>query len=226
MLVKTRHAVEVEEHAASIFVHEHGLGGAGSGSNLDLTGLGARRNHHVKRITVSGSHLDGIGAGELDGKRSEEVGTADGHLVAGFGPFAGHSLNLGNRRQHLEVIEDDGAVTGNQMHFVILHGGQGLGNLDHQGLGRHETGIQDSRLVVEIDIVNTGEIVTHDADGLFHGGLCDDHVFVGIADKVDGGHTGSLLEAVRIVQGLAGGYEGQTHEYTNIFSHCFHGFKD
>ena len=226
MIGRVRIGVEVEQHTAGILVHKRGLGGTGFGGHLNLAGLGTNGYCQLNGASVGSGDFNGIHTGELDRQRSKEIGTADGDLLSGRGPFVGHSFHLGGRRQHLEVVQHHGTVAGDQVHLVVLDGGQILRNRHHDGVGCHVTGIQDGRLVVEVDIVNTGEIVTYDTDGLLHVGLGNGHIPVGITDKVHGGNTLGLLEAIRIIQCRARGKKGQAQQDTCIFCHCFHGFRN
>ena len=115
---------------------------------------------------------------------------------------------------------------GAHMDLVILLGGQFLGNLHQQGVSRHVTGVQDSFLVVEIEIMDTGKVVTHQANHFTHGGLIDNDVPVSIADITQLRNTIRKDEAIRIVHLFAGSGEKQAKHQGRIFNYCFHRITD
>ena len=218
VVVQAGQAVEVEQHATGILVHEHGLGGAGIVVDLDLARLCAGRDHEAHGIPVSGSHLDRISAREFDGDRREEVGAVDADGLARLRPLVGHAGNLRRRRENLEVVGHDGTVAGDQVHLVRLLFGHVLGYCHYDGMRGHVARVQDGGLVVEVDIVDAGQVVTDHTHELFHIGLGDGDVPVRIADEVDGRDPGGFLETVGVVDGVAsGGCERQTQEKTGMF---------
>ena len=220
--------VEAEQDIAVVPVHERGLTGTGSSRHLHLTGQCAGRNFYVKRTgSISRRNLDRICTGELHGERSGEVRTGDGYHIARLSPLEGHGLHLGYRRQHLEVEQDYRTVTRYQVNLIVLLLGQVLGNAHDQRVGSHITGIQNGWLIVEVKVMNAGEILTDKAHDLFHKALGNDNVSVGIANVVHGGYTGGFPEAVRVVNSFAGSHSHcKTHENTGIFKDCFHGFRN
>ena len=226
VVVQAGHAVEVEQHAAGILVHEHGLGRAGSVVDLDLARLRAGRDHHAHGIPVTGGHLDRVSAREFDGDRREQVGAVDADGLAFLRPLVGHAGNLRCRREDLEVIGHDGAVAGDQVHLVRLLLGHVLGHRHQDGVRGHVARVQDGGLVVEVDVVDAGQVVTDHAHELFHIGLGDGDVPVRIADEVDGRNAGRLLVAVRIVQIGAGSGQNHTQDDACIFGYRFHRFTD
>ena len=181
---RMRVVVEVEQHSAVILVHEDGLSRTGRGCHLNLAGLGAFRNHNGYLGTVTGGCIHRIDTGELDLDGIEEIGTADGYGLSRVRPLEGHRRDLRCGRKDLEIIGDFLAILGDHIYLVSLDGRHGLGNRNEQGLGCHVAGVQDGSLVVEIEVVDAGEIVTYDAYNLFHVGLGDDDVLVGIADEI------------------------------------------
>jgi len=114
------------------------------------------------------------------------------------------------------------AILGDQVDLVGLFDRHSLGNSDYEGLSGHIAGVQYSRLIVEIDVVNAGEVVTDDAHDLLHIGLGDDNIFVGIADEIHCGDSRCLDKTVRIINGVAGREEQNAQDQAFICRINFH----
>ena len=175
------------------------------------------------RITaVTGCGCDRVNARELDLNRGEEIRSVDRHLLSGLSPLERHSGDLRCWRKDLEVISDHLTILSVKIYLVGLFDRQCLGNRDKEGLRCHIAGVQNGRLVIEVDVVDAGEVVTHDAQHLFHIGLGDNHVLIGVADEIHRGDSRSLDETVRIVNGVASGEKQRTQNQAFICRFNFH----
>ena len=118
------------------------------------------------------------------------------------------------------------AILGDQIDLVGLIDRHCLGNSDNESLSRNETGVQYGGLVVEIDVVDAGEVITDDAHDLLHIGLGDDNILVGIADKIHCGDSRCLDKTVRIINGVAGSQKDRTQEKACVYCLNFHLFSN
>ena len=97
-------------------------------------------------------------------------------------------------------------------YLVVLDGRKRLRNGYDQRMVGDVARVEHRRLVVEVDVVDALEVVTHDADGFLHACLVDDEIPVGITDVAYRGDTLGRLETVRIVDRVARCKHCETHD--------------
>ena len=104
----------------------------------------------------------------------------------------------------MKVVRNGIGSLRDEINQVRFHGCLSLRNRYQQRLGRNITGIQHSLLVVEQNLDDRSQVITHYTDRLIHVRLVNQEVFVGVADIVDDGFTTGEAETIGIIYPLAG----------------------
>ena len=144
--------------------------------------------------------------------------------------FILHGKNGRTGDQHLEVHFHGVGVLGDEVHLVAHLAGDLVGNVHQQGVIGDVAVVQGGLLVVEQELVHTGEVVTHQADAVAHIGAGEQGVCsCGLhrAYIVHGGFTVGEAETVRFIltrseahSGHQSGCSVNAYLGNDIF-HCF-----
>ena len=170
MLSEACNTVEVEEQTAGVLIVERGCRGTIDAGDCD--GTGNRTVGHsecdgaVGAVNLQVGYLLPVGEYHCEWhiRVVDEIVAVQGGLGASLGIFTRHGVDGRCRNHDAESVFDGVLARSNHIDFVRhLLGNRPWYGYDKRVI-RDKTGVEDSLLVVEIQFIDTAEVVTHKAE--------------------------------------------------------------
>ena len=166
-------SIEVEEHTAVVHIAEACLGCTIDGGDGDRLML----RHILRHVEADAVLADlqvlvrnGVVITHLDSQMTvvviQEVVALDGYFLAWSCPLVAHTVDGRSWNDGLEIVCHGVLLAGDEVDFITYLVRDSLWHGYDDGVVRHVTGVQDCRLVVEVDFGHTSQVSTHNTDGI------------------------------------------------------------
>ena len=96
----------------------------------------------------------------------QEVVTLDGYFLAWSSPLVAHAVDGWSWYDGLEIVCHGVLLAGDEVDLITYLVRDSLWHGYDDGVVRHVTGVQDCRLVVEVDFGHTSQVSTHNTNGI------------------------------------------------------------
>ena len=166
-------SIEVEEHTAVVHIAEACLGSTVDGSDGDRLMLRHILRHVEADAVLADLQIlvrDGIIITYLDSEMTvvviQEVVTFDGYFLAWSCPLVAHAVDGWSWYDGLEIVSYGILLAIDEVDLITYRIRDCLWYGNNDGIVRHVTGVQDSCLVIEVDLGHTSQVSTHNTDGI------------------------------------------------------------
>ena len=96
----------------------------------------------------------------------QEVVALDGYFLAWSCPLVAHAVDGWSWYDGLEIVCHGVLLAGDEVDLITYLVRDSLWHGYDDGVVRHVTGVQDCRLVVEVDFGHTSQVSTHNTDSI------------------------------------------------------------